>query len=196
MTHHVYTTEGFVLGRTRTGEASAYISLYTKDFGLIRATARSVREEKSKLRYSLQDFSYCSVSLVRGRDVWRITGAVEHHSIYHQLNKEPEKLALFVRITRLLQRLVQGEEKNIELFELLQATVSALERSPANTDLLKNLEYIAVLRMLSTLGYIRRSRELEEAFAIPLDISELSRITPLQQRIVGEINRALHESHL
>ena len=43
---------------------------------MVFATARSVREERSKQRYALQDFSCIRVSLVKGKSGWRI-GSVE-----------------------------------------------------------------------------------------------------------------------
>ena len=117
MSHHIYKTEGFVLGSVNIGEANQYLSLFTKDLGLVKATARSVREERSKLRYSLQHFSYSSFSLVRGRNVWRITGAQEKYNIFHDCKGDKEKQQMLARLFSLLQRLLAGEEKNEHLFK-------------------------------------------------------------------------------
>ena len=77
MSHTLYSTECIVLGSVDSGEANRYISLFTREWVLC-AVARSVREEKSKLRYCLQSFSFTDATLVRGREVWRITGAEEN----------------------------------------------------------------------------------------------------------------------
>jgi len=99
------------LGGTNIGEGHRYITLFTKDLGLVKAHARSVREERSRLRYSLQHFSYSDFSLVRGRDVWRITGAREHYNIHRALSAERQKQVMVSRLFALLERLLHGEEK-------------------------------------------------------------------------------------
>src|SRR3989344_5676480 len=75
MSHHIYETDAFVFSALPHGEASRYMVLYTREFGLVRAAAQGLRELKSKLRYSLQPFSLSVVNLVHGRSGWRIVNA-------------------------------------------------------------------------------------------------------------------------
>ena len=71
-----YNTEALVLGSRETGESDRVYALFTKDFGLVRARASSVRSEKSLMRYALQNYSRANVSLVRGGG-WRAAGRRE-----------------------------------------------------------------------------------------------------------------------
>ena len=50
-----YQTEALVLGNREMGEADRVIALFTRDFGLVRARASSIRTERSKMRYAIQD---------------------------------------------------------------------------------------------------------------------------------------------
>ena len=75
--HHIYTTEAFVIHSAPQGEAGKFLLLFTKDFGMIGVMAQGIRLIKSKLRHHVQDYSYCMVSIVRGKEVWRLTGASE-----------------------------------------------------------------------------------------------------------------------
>ena len=68
MSHYRYKTEAFILGSISTGEANRFIDIFTKELGRIRATARSVREERSKLRFSLQDFSISKIGRASCRE--------------------------------------------------------------------------------------------------------------------------------
>ena len=63
MAHHVYTTPAYLIESTPSGEANKSYLLFTKDLGMIRATAQGVRLLKSKLRYSLQDSQCHTLSL-------------------------------------------------------------------------------------------------------------------------------------
>ncbi|HJL55749.1 MAG TPA: DNA repair protein RecO, partial [Candidatus Paceibacterota bacterium] len=146
--HTLYSTECIVLGGVDSGEANKYISLFTKDIGLVKAVAKSVREEKSKLRYCLQDFSITLATLVRGKEVWRITGAEERYNLHNELKGDNEKLFTITQILNLLQRLVHGEEKNDYLFDTLSNGLEFIKREKINKDALKNFEHLIVLRIL------------------------------------------------
>ncbi len=136
MSYAVYSTRGFILGSTPSGEASKIYLIYTEDFGLVRARAQSVRMLSSKLRYNLEDYSFGTFSLVRGKEVWRLTGADKQDL--------PEKLSLVrARILNLVKRLVQGEERNEKLFNTL-LTVTEKEMS----------EPVILSQILDALGYI------------------------------------------
>lgn len=112
MSYAVYTTRGFILGSAPSGEASKTYSIYTEDFGLVAARAQGVRLLASKLRYNLEEYSLATLSLVRGREVWRVTGAEKEH-----LPRSGAQAR--ARILNLTRRLVQGEERNDGLFSAL-----------------------------------------------------------------------------
>jgi recombinational DNA repair protein (RecF pathway) len=136
MSYSVYSTRGFILGSAPSGEASKVYSIYTEDFGLVRARAQNVRSLSSKLRYNLDDFALCAVALVRGKEFWRLTGA-EKEAL------DPSKAPARARVLNLLKRLVQGEEPNPELFAALKGLARA---ALSETD--------ALAAALGALGYL------------------------------------------
>lgn len=139
MSYAVYTTRGFILASAPSGEASKTYSIYTEDFGLIAARAQGVRLLASKLRYNLEEYSLAALSLVRGREVWRITGA-EKESL-------PRASAqIRARILNLTRRLVQGEERNDALFSAL---LSLMDEKVSETAILAEV--------LSGLGYLDKA---------------------------------------
>jgi len=79
--HHIYHTEGIILGNKNYGEAGKYYSVFTRDLGMIYASAQGVRKMSSKLRFILQDFSCIKMDFVRGKDFWRITSASKTNRI-------------------------------------------------------------------------------------------------------------------
>ena len=128
--HHIYHTEAFILGTRQHGEDSKIITLYTNELGLVRAKAQGVRKISSKLRFTLQNFAYAKVDLVRGKEIWRITTASPIDSNMDILCF-PEREDVVAHVTSLVSRLVAGEERNDEiffilknLFEILRSTVS------------------------------------------------------------------------
>src|SRR3989344_3317413 len=127
MSHFHYDTESLVLGGFPVGENNRFLTLLTREFGLVRAFARSVRAERSKLRYLLQDNSRARISLVRGRELWRITGVVSLDNSYAVLRRREEK-QLVARVFLLIRRLAQGEKRNERLFDLTTELLAHLAR--------------------------------------------------------------------
>ena len=73
--HHIHHTEGIILGSKNYGEAGKYFFIFTRELGMIYASAQGVRKITSKLRFILQDYAYVKIDLVAGRDFWRVTSA-------------------------------------------------------------------------------------------------------------------------
>ena len=109
-----YHTEGLVLGSINIGEANKYVMLFTKEMGLLYASAQGLREVQSKLRYSLQDLSRSKIELVSGRGGWRVVSAEElvGYAALFREHKNMDSFGAGVRICRLLKRLLKGEERN------------------------------------------------------------------------------------
>jgi len=193
MSHHIYQTEAFVIDSRPSGEANKIVYLFTKDLGLVVAAAQGVRLLKSKLRYSLQDFSYSKVSLVRGKEMWRLTSAGLVEKLLAKMS--PDSFA-FARGLSLVKRLVQGEEKNEALFETLRHAADFLSSREIDQASPEAFEQLLVLRILHTLGYVSL-----HSFTAFLDNSEwslplLERVESERKDIISAINKALTESQL
>ncbi|HVU06431.1 MAG TPA: recombination protein O N-terminal domain-containing protein [Candidatus Paceibacterota bacterium] len=166
MSYAVYSTRGFIVGSGPSGEASKIYSVYTEDFGLIRAKAQGVRLAQSKLRYNLDDYAFCTLSLVKGKEVWRLTGA-ENLDISR---KDADSFRARARVLSLVRRLVQGQERNDALFQALIALTSDVP--PKETNVLSGI--------LSSLGY--------------LDLAALE--GKAEREVIQAINKALQETQL
>ena len=99
--HHIYHTEGIILGSRNFGETGKYYSIFTRDLGMISASAQGVRKMSSKLRFVLQDFAYLKIDLVKGKDFWRITNVGKTNKL-EKLSK-PEIFEVFINVSKLLK---------------------------------------------------------------------------------------------
>ncbi len=192
--HHIYHTEGIILGSRNFGEAGRYYYIFTRDLGMIYASAQGVRKMSSKLRFVLQDFAYLKIDLVQGKDFWRIT-SVQKTNQLEEITKNRAALGVFANIARLLKRLLVGVEANEELFHDLVGGLQVLEKSKAKEDL-ANIEAILVLRMLNNLGYIGGSEALRPLIKSPFEEALVFEAGKSRGKILSEINKALKETHL
>ncbi len=193
--NHVYTTPAFIIKSIPTGEANKIYFLLTRELGFIRASAQSVRSHKSKLKGHLEKFSLIKISVVKGRDIWRITNT--ETIVQHAFTKDFEKLSVVKNIFSLLIRLLHGEEKNDVLFDSIESFYDFLFLNELSSDNLKNLEVIVVLRILHALGYLKKSLELSsfiENNALSIELLDSFKI--YRKSAIQEINLALEETHL
>jgi len=192
--HHIYHTEGLILGSKNYGETGRSYSVFTRDLGMIYATASGVRKISSKLRFVLQDFSYIKVDLVQGRDFWRVTSASKTNML-EGLSKNRETFQVFYNIGSLLKRLLAGVEPNESLFTDLVRGLSILEKT-AEVDDLRNIEAVIVLRILNNLGYIGGSETLQNLTKSPFEQDLIFDASKSRKEVLSQINKALKETHL
>lgn len=192
--HHIYHTEGIILGSKNFGETGKHYSIFTRDLGMIYASAQGVRKISSKLRFVLQDLAYIKVDLVQGKDFWRVTSASKSNAL-EQLSKKPEIFKVVSNVARLLKRLLAGVEKNEALFADLINGLSILEKIEAKEDL-RNTEAIIVLRILNNLGYIGGNEILQNLVKSPFEENLIFEVSKSRSQILHQINKALKETHL
>lgn len=190
MAYATYTTDALVCGNKDSYTSDRSYLLFTRTLGMLWARARSVREERSKQRYALQDFSIVRVSLVKGKIAWRIGSVEAISNPFMECQKRSSRTGV-VETVRLLRRFVQGEEPCASIYEDAVFALSCI--AVADEDDLLNLQNQFALRTLHTLGYIALHdsyRELIESldpWSLPQEISP---------QATRAIEQALSASHL
>ena len=192
--HHIYHTEGIILSSSNRGEAGKLFSIFTRDLGMIYATAQGVRKMSSKLRFVLQDFAYLKIDLVAGKNIFRVTNASKTNML-EQITRQPETFAVLANIARLLKRLLAGVEPNEALFTDLIHGFSVLEKLKKDDDL-RNLEAVIVLRILNNLGYIGENEILKNLTKSPFEEGLVFEVSKDRTKVLHQINKALKETHL
>ena len=198
MSYQQYQTSAFILESNASGEHSRRLTLLTRELGLVSALAQGLRKENSKLRFSLQPLSYASVVLVRGRETWRVTGAIQSEHIWLRLRESQDVLALIARLSALCRRMLHGEEENTQLFDVLFGCISFLSEKISLTDSeLLTVEAITAARILHLLGYVRSDKKFGTLFETSGIVPELiESITKERPSLLRTINASLQASHL
>ncbi len=193
--HHIYHTHGFILSSRNMGEANKMLTIYTREMGLVRAFAQGVRFHKSKLRFTLQDFSYVNIDLVRGRELWRVTSA-RHISSFPLARSNILALILMTRVSKLLERLCTGESPNENIFDDFIQALYLLDSDDISSSSREALELHLVLRIMNSLGYICDSDILSKYLCSSFDCDKTEMLLKERQSIIAYINKALNESQL
>ncbi|MBI5400510.1 MAG: recombination protein O N-terminal domain-containing protein [Candidatus Yonathbacteria bacterium] len=195
MAHHIYHTRGIILGNVPTGESNRFYKIFTEELGLVNASAQSVREGNSKLRYALQDFSFVTLDLVRGKEVWRIVGAGEWRAI-HVVKGDAVRLRLLARFCALLTRLIQGEGREPELFADFVHATDFLDAEAVPKELVLSFETLVALRVLAHLGYLDGAGYEMFLNGAVWTKELLEKFAEVRAQSLSKINEALRVSHL
>ncbi len=195
MSHHIYHTRGLILGSIPVGESNKFYKIFTEELGLVWASAQAVRMGKSKLRYSLQNFSWVTLDLVKGREVWRITSAREEAPC-SALKADAERFKIFMRLCALVSRMIHGERQEKELFVDLFNLVNFLESNTLPVMLQPSLETLAEARILARLGYFDDTLNIQSVRAREWSLDILEKFKEDRGFTVFKINESLHASHL
>jgi DNA repair protein RecO (recombination protein O) len=200
MSHHIYTTIGFLIHSTNTGEANKLLYIFTKDLGMIMTHAQGIRKNTSKLQPYAQNYSLSNFSIVKGKDVWRIVSASEcSEDFISKIRKNNFAFQIYVRILDIVKRLLSGEEKNEELFHVIYSGVeflSLISNYKDNSDQLESFERIIILRILYNLGYVRSKELFKEYLLNKWDFETLNMSKETGKEVIKAINNGLKESHM
>ncbi|MFT5849776.1 MAG: recombinational DNA repair protein (RecF pathway) [Patiriisocius sp.] len=169
--------------------------LFTKEEGMLWATARSVRVEKSKQRMALQDFSIIRVSLVKGKGGWRI-GSVEALSNAFLAAENRMVRGGISYIVKALRQYVHGEVEVPRAFLDMQTVLLVLDEN-TSIEGIAAYQQLFILRLLDELGYIAIPKELC-LYVETKDITEAFDIydSAHDARITQHIEHAKKVSHL
>ena len=168
MAHQIYLTEGIIIKKRDFGEADRLFWIYTEKFGMIMASAKGARLEKSKLRGNLDVFAYGDFAVISSKDFWRLVDAREkisaklNHSSAEQSRLTVRRVKVFANVANLMTRMIKGEERNEKLWAQLKnlfLELLSVHRSDKNTAMkdLKDLEIRSTAAILKTLGYMEEA---------------------------------------
>lgn len=104
-----YVTKAIILESYDQGEHDRAYKVFTREFGLLICQAKSVRKLESKLRAHLLPRSISLLTLVKGKEVWRLVGA----------EKEQHDLTFIHEVTSLVKRFIRGEGAHKALYDRL-----------------------------------------------------------------------------
>ncbi len=194
MSYQTYTTKAIVCGSFDNNTADKSFLLFTRRGGMLYATARSVREERSKQRYALQVFSRINISLVRGKQGWRIGSVESVGNLFSEASSRAVRGSV-VSVMKLVRQYIHGEETNHTLYDEVSNGLDFLISLPSDTSV--NIwEVFIKARILYQLGYIAPTEEIGKLFLAKLtEVSEVD-IARQQKAFVKLIEDTKQVSHL
>lgn len=143
-----FRTEAVVLRRTDFGEADRLLTLYSREFGKVKAIAKGARKPQSRKTGHVELFMRSKLLLARGRDLDIITQAemIEGHPA---LREDLIRTTYASYAVELLDRFTVEEDQHLEIYNLL---VEALSWFAGGEDVMLAARFYE-LRLLGLAGF-------------------------------------------
>ena len=152
-----YVDEAIVLARRNFSEADRILSVFSKGHGRLSLIAKGVRRPSSRKRGHIEVFNRIKFQAVKGRGLDIMTEA-EIIDSFEMVRKDLKKVALAYYFMEVIGRTIHEEEKNIELYGLLQDYLEKLKEDKKLLSLRKNFVYQA----LTILGFWPKGKDLPD----------------------------------
>ena len=120
-----YTTEAIVLKKMKLGEADSILTMYTCNFGKLKAVAKGERRPKSKLGGHVESLVYSKMSLARGRNLDIVT-QVQTIEGFMPLRHDLWRISYALYIAELTNKFTAEEIESYPTFNLLHNVLSWL----------------------------------------------------------------------
>ena len=131
----LYATDAVVLGARSWGEADKIMTFFTKERGLVRATAFGCRRSRSPLAGAMQMFSELELQLAEGRRLDTVrTATTKRH--YKKLGEDLSCMAYGAFVAEFLRGcLADGQPEPAMYARLLEILAAFEQRNPRVTAL-------------------------------------------------------------
>jgi len=193
MAYVTYTTTAIVCGSKASNTSDRSYLLFTKEVGMVWATARSVREERSRQRYALQDCALITVSLVKGKAGWRIGSVEALGNTFIDATGRVGRAGVIV-VIKFLRRFVHGEMVLPEVLEDAIAVMRTVSKAN-NVTTMERSVMIFELRALYQLGYVAKQEQFASLLPPSAFVGALSEQYGHEQ-LSPILSRAKDVSHL
>jgi DNA repair protein RecO (recombination protein O) len=185
-----YQTEGISLKQTKLGEFDKIVTVFTPEYGKVRAVAKGACRPRSKLGGNVEPLTYSLMLLAKGRNLDIITQSQTING-FLALKSDLWRMACGLYILELIDSFTVEGGENRPLFDLLLDILQQLSEPDSNETALRYFE----LHLLHCLGYrpqLRRCVDCDSPLKPTINFFSLSKGGLLCHHCNSEENRS-HE---
>lgn len=128
-----YKYTGIILGKRDIGEADRIYSIYTLEAGKVQAKAIGVRKLNAKLAGHLETATLSEIFVAKTKGIGKITGAIGENYFYG-IKENLKALEKVFYVFSRLDRIISEQEKDEEIFQLLQNYLEVMEKISAGRE--------------------------------------------------------------
>lgn len=193
--YHFHHTIGIIVAARASGEADKRFRLFTRDHGMIIASAKGIRLMSSKLRYALQPYALSNMTLVRGKHGWRVTNAVPLEQSFGAFSGNIDAKRVAAKTFSFLVRFAPEGVPEPFLFDRLTDFLRDVKEGAGDDQRWHALLSASFVRILHAFGYVAND-SVVETIVRDHTVDPVLWYMSGKEKIDFAINRGIAESHL
>ena len=111
-------TKGIVIKATDFKDSDKIVTIFSADFGIIKARARGVKKAKAKLAFAVQPFALCEFLLIEKGGFFTVINATSIDQFF-DLTADFDKYVFCLAALEVCQKTIKENDANKDLFLLL-----------------------------------------------------------------------------
>jgi len=144
-------TQGIILKEADLNEVDRLLTIYTKELGKVRVSAKGVKKLESKLRYSIEPISLVRLILVEGKNYLILKDSVIINQ-FLEIKKDLNKFKKVKEIVEIIDEAIVGQEKDEDIWKLILQSFKDLDISSFKE------------KLISLLGYDPKEMDIEDIY--------------------------------
>ena len=145
-----FTTDALVIKESIIGESDRLVTLFTRDYGIIKAFASGAGKLTSKKSSSTALLTYSTMSIAKRKDTYKIYEA-QPIRVFFSIGSDIERLSISQYFCELALQMVPAELPNEEFLRLILNSLHFLGENSKDVDLIKA---ITEFRAAAISGYM------------------------------------------
>lgn len=153
----LYKAEGIILSRRNIGEADRIVTVFTKEYGMLRLMAKGIRRVKSRRAPHLEVFTRCQLMIHKGGTLDSIT-EVSPIEMYDDIRSDLSRISIAYLYCELISVLLGQSQEHTDIYNLLADALGVLNSSDSERRQMASREF--TLELLWRLGFLPRTKRL------------------------------------
>jgi DNA repair protein RecO (recombination protein O) len=153
----VYKAEGIILKRKNIGEADRILTVFTKEYGKIRAVAKGIRKTTSRRAPHLEVFNRAAIVFHVGKTLDHLS-EVTTLDAFERLRTDLARVSMAYYIAELIDSLLPERQEHPEVYAQFCAAMSSIQNG-ASAGIYKTGKDFT-LTLLWTLGFLPEGKIL------------------------------------
>lgn len=146
--NHLFRTEGIVLNSIKLNEADKIVTIFSNNYGKIRAIAKGVRKIRSKFGSSMENLTVVNLLLFKGRSINIISQSEIVISFFSQ-GKDVLRYGLAINCAEIIDKITVEEDPNRKLYNLFKKLLLLFKDEENPLLLVESFKW----KIFSILGY-------------------------------------------
>lgn len=143
-----YKLQAFILKRTNFSEADRLVTIFSRQHGKLKLIAKGIRKPTSRKKGHLELFALTKLQVAKTKSIDIITEAATIEN-FPNLRKNLNRVRIAYLLTELVDKLTVQKQEQVEIFDLLQSSLTILNSQSAPSDFIKNFE----IQLLELIGF-------------------------------------------